>query len=120
MSSWARLTFGSISRSSRSSSASSVGQLGRLGVLRRALGGVGDDLDVALGQLLVRRLVEVGELLGHLDAALPAHRGHLAHLVQVAAPPRSGSCSASRRGSWRATSTPSWYLRSEISSTMRR
>jgi hypothetical protein len=61
-----------------------LGQLRGLGVLRRALGGVGDDVDVVLGQLLVRRLIEVRELLGHLHAALPAHGGHLAHLVQVA------------------------------------
>jgi len=31
-----------------------------------------DDLDVTVGQVLVRCLVEVGQLLGDLDSALPA------------------------------------------------
>jgi hypothetical protein len=60
-------------------------ELSGLGLLGRPLGGVGDDLDVGLGERLVGRLVELGQLLGDLDAALPAGRRHRLHLVQVAA-----------------------------------
>ena len=62
-------------------------QLGGLGVLGGAGGGLGDDVNIGPGERLVGRVVEVRQLLGDLDAALPAGGGDLLDLLQVARDP---------------------------------
>ena len=85
MRSRARLTLGSISQLALEV-AELRGQLGRLGVLGGP-GGLGDDVDIRPGEGRVRRVVEVGQLFGDLDAALPAGGGDLAYLAEVAGDP---------------------------------
>ena len=53
-------------------------------VIRRTQGGLGDDLHVGVRDGRIGRVVEVGQLLGHLHARLPADVGDGTHLVQVA------------------------------------